>query len=500
MTCSLTTLSVVPVQSTSTEAAVKAILERWILKHGTPDVISHDLGSGFTSSLWKAIMTAFDIKSARTTPRHSQANGRAEAQNRRINQCLRATLSEKEWKNYDLYIKYIVFCLNSLQCNRTGFSPNFLVYGRELRTPRDLFVEDDGRLEETLLQNTDIEYPKRKYAYDLHRTISRTVRKARDCAQARAKYMIKDYDKRVRGPFFEKNEWCMLLELYPKHKYSEKWRGPFKIIEKINDHNYIVEVDGAKKVVNITKMKKYVPNKYSLIQNSPTNTPSKAKDKSNEGGKTSKLPKRQIRTPFASDSSSDDITVKLFQPQVKRRSARIANKASSKATPEVERESSAGSANPDLETETTVPTDTATNSWEQRETPTRSNPVALNTSGTSEQEFFDAEEALMEAEMERGNVDIAVNESTPAHSKPANELPQKAAPDMTFSEIDTSVSLRDIEKAEENGKKPRKGKPVPPAIDQADTSQPPKRSNSRYNLRVKPAKRSLFGRSSTNKK
>ena len=59
-------LECVPVKST--EAAVKAILERWILKHITPDVVSHDLRSGFTSSLLNAIMVAFDIKSAKTTP------------------------------------------------------------------------------------------------------------------------------------------------------------------------------------------------------------------------------------------------------------------------------------------------------------------------------------------------------------------------------------------------------------------------------------------------
>ena len=51
----------VPVRSTGTEASVKAVLEHWIMKHGMPEAVNHDLGSGFTSSLWKAVMKAFDI-------------------------------------------------------------------------------------------------------------------------------------------------------------------------------------------------------------------------------------------------------------------------------------------------------------------------------------------------------------------------------------------------------------------------------------------------------
>ena len=52
----------VPVRSTGTEASIRAILEHWILKHGMPEVVMHDLGSAFTSGLWKAVMKAFDIK------------------------------------------------------------------------------------------------------------------------------------------------------------------------------------------------------------------------------------------------------------------------------------------------------------------------------------------------------------------------------------------------------------------------------------------------------
>ena len=113
-------ITCVPVRSVGTQASIKALLEHWCLRFGFPSVIQHDLGSGFESEFWKAVMIAFDIKDARTTPKYSQSNGKAESANRKINQIFRTTLTEKEWKNYDIliYLKYIVFCLNSLACTR----------------------------------------------------------------------------------------------------------------------------------------------------------------------------------------------------------------------------------------------------------------------------------------------------------------------------------------------------------------------------------------------
>jgi hypothetical protein len=55
-----------------------------------PEVITHDLGSGFTSGLWKAVMKAFDIKDVKTTPKFSQANGKSESMSRKLNPMLQA--------------------------------------------------------------------------------------------------------------------------------------------------------------------------------------------------------------------------------------------------------------------------------------------------------------------------------------------------------------------------------------------------------------------------
>ena len=127
-------------------------------------------------------MTAFDIKDIKSTPRYSQSNGKAESLNRKINIAMRVTLGKNQWQDYDIYIKYIVFCLNSLVCSRSGYTPNFVAFGRELPMVRDLFVKNDNRLDEALKTVSNTDY-KKLQAYKLYKRVSEVTRKVRDNAQ-----------------------------------------------------------------------------------------------------------------------------------------------------------------------------------------------------------------------------------------------------------------------------------------------------------------------------
>ena len=365
----------VPVKSTGTEASIKAVLNYWILRHGYPSVVMHDLGSGFTSGLWKAVMKAFDIKDVKTTPKFSQSNGKAESMNRKLNQCFRVTLKETDWKNYDVYVKYIVFCLNSLACTRTGMSPNFLVYGRELRTPRDLFVEDTDRTNQLLENDTDEDYCVRKAAYDLHRKVARITRIARDNSQRRAMYMAKQYDKRVRGPFYSPGDWCFLLQLWPKNKYAESWRGPFKVVKKLNDHNYVVAVEGKEKVVSISKMKPHRVNKHADIT---------ASGPDESVIKEVKQPVKQKSRRKDSSSDDDSVILILDAPAPRRRSPRLAEKRQGAADAPLQLDSGEASMSSPANPSNTE------HSSDRNITPGAADP---DTSGASDH-FVDAEEEI----------------------------------------------------------------------------------------------------------
>ena len=435
----------VPVRSTGTEASIRAVLEHWILKHGVPEVIMHDLGSAFTSGLWKAVMKAFDIKDVKTTPKFSQSNGKAESMNRKLNQCFRVTLNDTNWKNYDIFVKYIVFCLNSLACTRTGFTPNFLVYGRELRMPRDLFVNDNDRIDQVVNSSTDQDYQVTKSAYDLYKRISQATKIARDNSQRRAKYMAKQYDKRVRGPYFKAGDWCFLLELWPKHKYADSWRGPYKVVKALNDHNYVVDVEGKEKVVSISKMKPYRLNRHSETASAL------------ESDKVSISEPKQpvIQNRRREDSSSDEGSV-IFTWEIPspRRSSRLAEKRqksdNNKTLPSTSSTAASSSTGNVRLTPDVSPIIALPNTGRTQESSSRS--AVSETSVESDQEFVDAEEVLNESEpdaqIQSGAGDRSQSSSTQQQQSTVNpgrpNIPGPSGSRLRFGEISTPLSLRDI--------------------------------------------------------
>jgi hypothetical protein len=413
----------------------------------------HDLGSAFTSGLWKAVMKAFDIKDVKTTPKFSQANGKAESMNRRLNQCFRVTLNDSNWKNYDIYVKYIVFCLNSLACTRTGMTPNFLVYGRELRMPRDLFVECTDRIDQMLINDADQDYQVKKSAYDLYKNVSRCTRIARDNSQRRAKYMAKQYDKRVRGPYFKVGDWCFLLELWPKHKYADTWKGPYRVVKVLNDHNYVVDTNGKEKVVSISKMKPYRLNKHSESASEPDKI----------AISESRQPLRQKKRR-EDDSSDEDSIIITWDVPTQRRSRRIAEKRQmSEKTSPLSSSGAATSMEDDDKIASDIdPAGTLHNTEGDQESALRA--TGSETSFMSDQEFVDAQEILNEADPDQREQSSAREASVTNRSSPTEQPAEgsgrlntsgPSGSQSRFGEIDTPISLKDITEQEKikRGKK-----------------------------------------------
>ena len=253
----------VPCQTRESEETIRLILHNWCLRMGYPREIIADNDSSFTSEFFNSVLAYFKIKSTHGTPYLCSSSSKVERANKRINTALRLTLTDKQIRDWDLYLNFVCFSLNALRSRHTGFSANFLVYGRHLNTPLDLELDGDpvrlGRLSETRGHTKHSEK-----AYQLYRTIRNIVQKARRHAALDFQYSDNYYNKNLQGPYFEEGDWVFTLINCPRHKFSERFQGPFKVIKKISDHLYVIELDDAKeKLVNISKLKRYVRSKYS---------------------------------------------------------------------------------------------------------------------------------------------------------------------------------------------------------------------------------------------
>ena len=253
-------LLAVPTRTQESKETISLIRRHWIDRFGMPHELMADNHPSFKSKFFKTVLAAFDCKRTHGQPYVSRTTGRAERSNRRINMAMRATLSEGCYKDWDLYLGRVVFSLNCLKNRHTGYSSNFLVFGRELNTPLSLLAEkrEDFELESLESGNYDAK------AWQLYKNCKEITRKVRQHAEADFCYSQRYCDKNLKGPYFEEGEEVFILIQCPKHKFGPRWVGPYKIQKKISDHLYSVLLpNGEQKVYNIRKLKKYIRNKYS---------------------------------------------------------------------------------------------------------------------------------------------------------------------------------------------------------------------------------------------
>ena len=254
----------IPVKSQTAEENVRAVLHKWVLKYGCPKTMLCDNHPGYRARLFEAIMQAFDCAVKHGISYKSRTTGKVERQNRRLNAALRAVIPEGSENNWDLYLDYVTFALNSLRSRHTGYSANRLVFGRELNTPLSLIVDNEN----SSVNPDKSQYHKR--AYIQHKELKTIIKKVRENAETDFMYSQRFHDKNLHGPYFKKGEKCYIFTECPSHKFSKRWRGPYTVNKAISDHVYVVQLPDGEKVCNIQKMKHYNISKFSPVEHTRT--------------------------------------------------------------------------------------------------------------------------------------------------------------------------------------------------------------------------------------
>ena len=115
----------------------KALWDNIIFHYGLPEKILLHQGRNFKSELIADLCRVMERKKLRTSPYHPQTNGQCE----RFNSTLIGTLAtlppeyKSDWKGS---IGALVHAYNCTKNSVTGFSPYFLMYGRQPQPPIDI--------------------------------------------------------------------------------------------------------------------------------------------------------------------------------------------------------------------------------------------------------------------------------------------------------------------------------------------------------------------------
>lgn len=115
----------------------KILLENYFVHYSLPKRMHSDQGRDFESRLVHEVLSPLGVEKSRTMPYHPQGDPQPERFNRTLLDML-GTLKPNRKRKWSQHIGHLVHSYNCMPNKATGFSPYFLMFGREARLLVDL--------------------------------------------------------------------------------------------------------------------------------------------------------------------------------------------------------------------------------------------------------------------------------------------------------------------------------------------------------------------------
>ena len=233
----------------------KKLTDEMFCRFSPPEQLHSDQGRQFESELMKEICKLLNIRKTQTTPYHPQCDGLVERFNRTLLDML-ATTTRRHPFDWETQIRKVCMAYNTSVHSSTGFTPFYLMFGREARLPIDLMYGTG---------NNDITTT--EYATQLKKGLEDAYECAREKLGASHERRKEYYDIRIHGkPSVEGDLVWLHSTVIPSgqsRKLNHPWTGPYKIIKKISESDYKIKALRGRRschIVHFDRLKLCAPN------------------------------------------------------------------------------------------------------------------------------------------------------------------------------------------------------------------------------------------------
>jgi hypothetical protein len=223
-----------------------------ICLHGIPNTIVSDRDVKFLSHFWRSLWNKLRTKLLFSTTCHPQTDGQTKVVNRTLSTMLRAVL-DQNLRHWEDCLPHIEFPYNHATHSSTKMCSFQIVYGYIPQAPIDLFsfyTEDAPHLDVAHVEQM----------VNLHEQTHQNI------IVANAKYQVAS-SKGKKHVTFEYGD-MVWLHLRKDHfptlhrsKLMPRAVGPFKVLTKINDNAYILDLlaeFGVSTSFNVADLKPYM--------------------------------------------------------------------------------------------------------------------------------------------------------------------------------------------------------------------------------------------------
>ncbi|XP_047476454.1 uncharacterized protein LOC125030461 [Penaeus chinensis] len=243
-------------------ATVAEALFDMFCRIGIPKEVLSDRGTQFTSGMMEETWKLLSVKGMRTTPYHPQGNGLCERFNGTLKKMLKRMAADqpREWPRL---LAPLLFAYREAPQSSLRFSPFELVYGRPVRGPLQVLRELWDNTEDDPVITSSYQY-----VLDLSERLHSTCELAKEELLKSQVTQKSYYDRKAKFRTLDEGDQCLILLPTSTNKLLAQWSGPYTILKRVSDVNYIVGIGHEKKRFHINMIKKYYPRSSPVPQSS----------------------------------------------------------------------------------------------------------------------------------------------------------------------------------------------------------------------------------------
>ena len=241
----------IPLRSIKTNTILKALIKFFTL-FGLPKSIQSDQGTNFMAHAFQQVMNQLGIKQYKSSAYHPESQGALERFHQTLKTMKKMYCIENS-KDWDEGVHLLLFAVRESVQESLGFSPFELVFGHAVRGPLLL-------LKEKWLDEDPEKISVLKYVATFKDRLFRAGQIAKRNLQESQSKMKVWYDRKAKSRCFEPGERVLVLFPVVGNPLQAKYSGPYKVVKKISDTNYLVKTPDRRKetqVCHINMLKAY---------------------------------------------------------------------------------------------------------------------------------------------------------------------------------------------------------------------------------------------------
>ena len=227
-------MNAVAIHDQEATTVAQKLVDDVFCQFGMPEQLHSDQGKQFESKLIQELCKILKISKTRTTAYHPQCDSLVERFNRTLQDMI-ATITFDHPFDWEEALPKVCFAYNTSIHSTTGYSPFYLMYGREPHLPIDIVYGTQSH--SPISVNSFVQKSQKllQQAFD-------QVRKHLSAGHQRQKDI---YDKRIHGEPYKEGDTVWLLDTVVEKGQSKKfhhpWKGPYRVLKKISDCDYLIE-------------------------------------------------------------------------------------------------------------------------------------------------------------------------------------------------------------------------------------------------------------------